>query len=74
MNTCNSSARAEGDVSALVPSGQPLISITVKNPRCLTWTRPAGASCLPLSLKLCDRSLFDEAAKFDRDAIESEEN
>ena len=74
MNTCNSSARAGGDVSALVPFGQPLISTTVKSPRRLTWIRPAAASRLPLSLKLCDRSLFDEAAEYDRDAIESEEN
>ncbi len=58
----------------MVPSGQPLISITVKNPRCLTWTRSAGASRLPLSLKLCDRSLFDEAAEYDRDAFEFEES
>ena len=25
---------------------------------------------LPLSIKLCDRSLFDEAAEYDQDAIE----
>ena len=41
---------------------------------CLTWTRPEGATRLPLSLKLCDRSLFDEAAEYDRDAIEFEES
>ena len=37
---------------------------------CLTWTRPEGAMRLPISIKLCDRSLFDEAAEYDRDAIE----
>ena len=37
---------------------------------CLTWTRPEGAMRLPLSIKLCDRSLFDEAAEYDQDAIE----
>ena len=25
---------------------------------------------LPLSIKLCDRSLFDEATEYDQDAIE----
>ena len=37
---------------------------------CLTWTRPEGATRLPISIKLCDRSLFDDAAEYDRDAIE----
>lgn len=37
---------------------------------CLTWTRPEGAMRLPLSIKLCDRSLFDEATEYDQDAIE----
>ncbi len=37
---------------------------------CLTWTRPEGATRLPVSIKLCDRSLFDEAAEYDQDAIE----
>ncbi len=36
---------------------------------CLTWTRPEGAIRLPISIKLCDRSLFDEAAEYDEDAI-----
>ena len=36
---------------------------------CLTWTRPEGAMRLPISIKLCDRSLFDEAAEYDQDAI-----
>ena len=39
---------------------------------CLTWTRPEGATRLPISIKLCDRSLFDEAAEYDQDAIEFE--
>ena len=37
---------------------------------CLTWTRPEGAMRLPISIKLCDRSLFDEAAEYNQDAIE----
>ena len=37
---------------------------------CLTWTRPEGVTRLPISIKLCDRSLFDEAAEYDQDAIE----
>jgi argonaute-like protein implicated in RNA metabolism and viral defense len=37
---------------------------------CLTWTRPEGATRLPISIKLCDRILFDEAAEYDEDAIE----
>ena len=37
---------------------------------CLTWTRPEGATRLPVSIKLCDRSLFDEAAEYDQDAVE----
>ena len=37
---------------------------------CLTWTRPEGATRLPVSIKLYDRSLFDEAAEYDQDAIE----
>ena len=41
---------------------------------CLTWTRPEGATRLPISIKLCDRLLFDEAAEFDEDAIEFENN
>ena len=39
---------------------------------CLTWTRPEGAMRLPISIKLCDRNLFDEAAEYDQDAIEFE--
>ena len=39
---------------------------------CLTWTRPEGATRLPISIKLCDRLLFDEAAEYDEDAIEFE--
>ena len=39
---------------------------------CLTWTRPEGAMRLPISIKLCDRSLFDEAAEYDQDAIKFE--
>lgn len=39
---------------------------------CLTWTRPEGAMRLPISIKLCDRNLFDEAAEYNRDAIEFE--
>ena len=39
---------------------------------CLTWTRPEGVTRLPISIKLCDRSLFDEAAEYDSDAIDFE--
>jgi hypothetical protein len=39
---------------------------------CLTWSRPEGAMRLPISIKLCDRTLFDEAAEYDEDAIEFE--
>ncbi len=41
---------------------------------CLTWTRPEGAMRLPISIKLCDRSLFDEAAEYDQNAIDFETN
>ena len=37
---------------------------------CLTWTRPEGATRLPISIKLCDRILFDEASEYDHDALE----
>jgi hypothetical protein len=37
---------------------------------CLTWPRPEGAMRLPISIKLCDRNLFDEATEYDSDAIE----
>ena len=37
---------------------------------CLTWTRPEGAMRLPISIKLCDRNLFDEATEYDEDAIQ----
>ena len=37
---------------------------------CLTWTRPEGATRLPISIKLCDRILFDEAAEYDEAVIE----
>lgn len=37
---------------------------------CLTWTRPEGAMRLPISITLCDRVLFDEAAEYDGDEVE----
>ena len=37
---------------------------------CLTWTRPEGTTRLPISIKLCDRVLFDEAAEYNEDTIE----
>lgn len=37
---------------------------------CLTWPRPEGAMRLPISIKLCDRNLFEEAADYDEDAVE----
>ncbi len=60
--------RAEGDMS-IEHCLSDLFSLS-----CLTWTRPEGATRLPLSLKLCDRSLFDEAAEYDQDAIEFEDS
>lgn len=39
---------------------------------CLTWPRPEGAMRLPITIKLCDRTLFDEAADYDEDAVEFE--
>jgi hypothetical protein len=41
---------------------------------CLTWPRPEGAMRLPISIKLCDRTLFEEAADYDEDAIEFAED
>ncbi len=58
--------RAEGDMSI-----EQCLS-DVYSLSCLTWTRPEVATRLPLSLKLCDRNLFDEAAEYDHDAIEFE--
>lgn len=37
---------------------------------CLTWPQPEGVMRLPISIKLCDRNLFDEATEYDEDAIE----
>ena len=37
---------------------------------CLTWPRPEGVMRLPISIKLCDRNLFDEATEYDEDAIQ----
>lgn len=36
---------------------------------CLTWGRPEGVTRLPISIKLCDRSLYDEAAEYDQDEV-----
>jgi hypothetical protein len=36
---------------------------------CLTWGQPEGAMRLPISIKLCDRSLFDEATDVNEDEI-----
>jgi hypothetical protein len=36
---------------------------------CLTWGQPEGAMRLPMSIKLCDRSLFDEATEVNEDEI-----
>jgi hypothetical protein len=36
---------------------------------CLTWGQPEGAMRLPMSIKLCDRSLFDEATDVNEDEI-----
>jgi hypothetical protein len=37
---------------------------------CLTWARPEGAMRLPISIKLCDRSLFEEAEDVNDDEVE----
>ena len=37
---------------------------------CLTWPQPEGVMRLPISIKLCDRNLFDEATEYDEDAIQ----
>lgn len=37
---------------------------------CLTWSRPEGVMRLPISIKLCDRNLAEEAADFDADEIQ----
>ena len=37
---------------------------------CLTWGRPEGAMRLPISIKLCDRSLFEEAEDVNVDEVE----
>lgn len=36
---------------------------------CLTWGRPEGAMRLPISIKLCDRSLYEEATDVNDDEI-----
>jgi Piwi domain len=37
---------------------------------CLTWGRPESAMRLPISIKLCDRSLFEEAEDVNVDEVE----
>lgn len=34
---------------------------------CLTWTKPDGCMRIPLSIKLCDISLFEEAGDYNED-------
>jgi hypothetical protein len=36
---------------------------------CLTWSRPEGVMRLPISLKLCDRSLYEEATDVNDDEV-----
>jgi argonaute-like protein implicated in RNA metabolism and viral defense len=36
---------------------------------CLTWGQPEGSMRLPMSIKLCDRSLFDEATDVNEDEL-----
>ncbi|SKA41296.1 Piwi domain-containing protein [Enhydrobacter aerosaccus] len=36
---------------------------------CLTWGQPEGVMRLPMSIKLCDRSLFDEATDVNEDEV-----
>ncbi|MCP1854419.1 MULTISPECIES: argonaute/piwi family protein [unclassified Bradyrhizobium] len=37
---------------------------------CLTWGRPEGAMRLPISIKLCDRRLFEEAEDVNEDEVD----
>ncbi|MBW4963852.1 hypothetical protein [Sulfitobacter sp. CW3] len=36
---------------------------------CLTWPKPDSCMRDPISIKMCDITLFDEAAKYDMDAV-----
>lgn len=36
---------------------------------CLTWPKPDGCMRLPLTIKLCDVALFDDAATYDMDVV-----
>jgi len=36
---------------------------------CLTWSKPDGCMRLPLTIKLCDIALFDDAAEYDMDLV-----
>lgn len=36
---------------------------------CLTWPKPDGCMRDPISIKMCDMTLFDEAATYDMDAV-----
>ena len=36
---------------------------------CLTWPKPHGCMRLPLTIKLCDIALFDDAADYDTDLV-----
>lgn len=36
---------------------------------CLTWGQPEGSMRLPISIKLCDRRLFDEATDVNEDEV-----
>ena len=42
----------------------------VFDPSCLTWGRPEGVMRLPISIKLCDRSLYEEAEEVNEDEVE----
>ena len=37
---------------------------------CLTWGRPEGVMRVPISIKLCDRSLYEEAEEVNEDEVE----
>jgi hypothetical protein len=37
---------------------------------CLTWGRPEGSMRLPISIKLCDRRLFEEAEDVNEDEVD----
>ncbi|APX10273.1 hypothetical protein [Tateyamaria omphalii] len=54
-------------VSGLMPMSDGVADIYALS--CLTWPKPDGCMRDPISIKLCDITLFDEAATYDMDAV-----